>query len=196
MISGEIISDAKLLEEVSTFLSETNLVLARTPRDGDASDTGLSESWFSVGGNSAEIDVSTRDDAVGRNRKMSQKKEALRKQRYQRRLSQERETLRRMEKRLTARLLQVKEAYEASNYSLSGKDGHINWLLRDFAKQKRAERFRAEEEQKQLVETITSQAAYLATLRDMVSDQDASTTPSCGGDEQAVQVSFTFEIAL
>ncbi|ETN01624.1 hypothetical protein PPTG_17078 [Phytophthora nicotianae INRA-310] len=179
MISGEIISDAKLLEEVSTFLNETDLVLARTSRDGGASGTSLCESWFPMNGNSDDerttSSSNTTVNTAKSNRKMGQKKEALRRQRYQRRLRQERETLRRMEKSLTARLVQVKEAYEARDCSVEARDGQINWLLRDVAKQKRAERFRAEEEQKQLVEIITSQATYLSTLRDMITDQYATT---------------------
>ncbi|KAG6942155.1 hypothetical protein JG688_00018286 [Phytophthora aleatoria] len=186
MTSDMYTSDAELLEEVSAFLKTDDFVLTQTPRADGVSNPSLAGSWLSVdSANDSETSSSTkRDAAVSLKRKIRREKEILRKQRYQRRLKQERETLRRMEKILTARLLQVKQAHETRIASPGANVVQSTAVSREFAELERHERFRAEEAQKHLIDAVTTQASYLATLRDLLPDLGASIAPSCGEKER------------
>ncbi|KAG2778262.1 hypothetical protein PC129_g24604 [Phytophthora cactorum] len=175
-------SDAKLLEELSALLKTDDFVLTQTPRADGVSNSSIAGSWLSVG-SANDSDTSSnakRDAAVALKRKIRREKEILRKQRYQRRLKLERETLRRMEKTLTARLLQVKQAHDTRIPSPGANVVQSTAVSREFAELEGQERFRAEEEQKRLIDAVTTQASYLATLRDLLADQGASIAPSCG----------------
>ncbi|ETK81422.1 hypothetical protein L915_13087 [Phytophthora nicotianae] len=188
MASIEMISDTELLEEVSAFLTTTDVVLTRTPRADGGSIPG---SWASADSDESESSTSkATDDAAALKHKNRREKEIIRKQRYQRRLKQERETLRQMEKTLTARLLRVKRMKHAHQTEGDASDANViqlDFALRDFAKHEREERFRAEQEQKRLVEAVCTQASYLATLKGLFPDQKASCAKISRGNKKIAQ---------
>ncbi|EEY55219.1 uncharacterized protein PITG_09120 [Phytophthora infestans T30-4] len=84
---------------------------------------------------------------MARKRRIRREKEIIRKQRYHRRLKQERETLRQMEKTMTARLLRMKGtkplAQQTYDNAQQSRFNHVNWALKDSAVREREERLRA-----------------------------------------------------
>ncbi|KAG1712562.1 hypothetical protein DVH05_000304 [Phytophthora capsici] len=146
--------DVAFLEEVSAFLRASEPV-------------GSSTSVASPDTN-CDLTASKTGDEAALKRKHKNEKKMLRKQRYERRLKQERESLREMEKLLTAELLSVKTAHDNR---VVDRLGQINSVVRDQAQWERRERSRAEEEQKRLVEALTIQASYLAKLQELLPEQ-------------------------
>jgi hypothetical protein len=124
MSAVDMTTDAALLDEMSSLLDSNLLVLTHTPRGFSPYDDGFKASMFpinldafSAGCTGSPLpldcystttgrtpDASLSDDSIAHKRQIRKEKEALRKQRYQRRLKNERETLRCMAKELPSRL--------------------------------------------------------------------------------------------
>ncbi|KAG7384934.1 hypothetical protein PHYPSEUDO_002080 [Phytophthora pseudosyringae] len=213
MDSDDISFDAALLEQVAAFLQTGDSFL---PLAGSGSDTDRSadaEAYFSAsslcasstncfmdGRSDPRRSSNTRDSTAALKRKARREKEALRKQRYQRRLKHERETLQRMEIVLNKRLLQMKQAHEAK---MDGSVVHTDSVVRDSAIQEREGRLRAEQEQKRLLEVVTTQATYLATLQDFLPDQTlstietyANTAPTRDGKKQSADAFYNIDFVV
>lgn len=183
-------SDAALLEEVSTFLDTSGLLLAHSSHELPAEDDNdqiaqldtleptratmtRPPPYISKGSytNTDESNTSSNKaevDAITRKPKRQREKEVIRKQSYQLRLKNERETLRRMEKELTSQVLQLKKTSWGKERGSTAKRTHINAHRRELAKQEREERRRAEHEREQLLHAIGIQASYLANLQEVL----------------------------
>ncbi|KAK1929542.1 hypothetical protein P3T76_014940 [Phytophthora citrophthora] len=148
--------DVAFLEEVSAFLHASEPLGSST----------------SVANLDANCDLTApshtkTDDEAELKRKRQHEKKLSRKQRYERRLKEERQTLRKMEKLLTVQLVKIKKARDNE---MMAQLSQINTVIRDLAQWERRQRRQSEEEQKKLVEALTIQASYLATLQELLPD--------------------------
>jgi hypothetical protein len=131
-------------------------------------------------------------DSVLGKRKSRREKEALRKQRYHRRLKEERKALRQMESELSVRLLQLQEAAEKKKQGTVARLARATSVWKDRVARERELRAQAEADQKRLVVAVSMQASYVAKLRELLPCQPdglkvtaperAASTPS-GGQE-------------
>ncbi|GMF24365.1 unnamed protein product [Phytophthora lilii] len=108
-------------------------------------------------------------------RKIRQQKEAVRKRRYQERLKNERETLRRMETELSQQLRTLEREADSRKRAALDKLAHASSIWRQRAHQERGQRLQAENEQKRLVTAVSVQASYLVNLQELLPciDQEA-----------------------
>ncbi|KAG6603105.1 uncharacterized protein IUM83_17596 [Phytophthora cinnamomi] len=95
-------------------------------------------------------------------------KEVRRKQRYQQRLKNERETLRRLERELTTRLTHLQQEYRHKRNDTATNVVVVNSIWRDLAIMQREHLDQAKAKQKNLVAAASMQASYIATLRSLV----------------------------
>jgi hypothetical protein len=159
-------TDAAFLDEVQTFLNTSSILLPQTA-DGRASSTCWEAplSPLLVG---KQPGPRSTDEALTLKRNTRREKESLRKQRYQRRLKNERETLRRMESQLSAELGRLQQNREKKRCRVITALAQVVSASRESAKRQRGRRAQAEAEQARLVAGIEVQTAYLASLRHLL----------------------------
>ncbi|GMF24367.1 unnamed protein product [Phytophthora lilii] len=173
MPASEVATNAAFLEEVSAFLDTSGLPIDLavqadcTPlNEGDSfSNHGLPHDMDTDSSTSDASLHATKTKALSTKNKTGREKAMLRKQRYQRRLKNERETLREMEKKLSSRLTQLQQAVENRKHmrilQVTGTDG----AWEDIAILERDRRLQAECEQARLIEAVNIQGSYLSNLR-------------------------------
>ncbi|KAG1692549.1 hypothetical protein DVH05_025301 [Phytophthora capsici] len=145
------------LDEMSVFLTTTD-----TPRtDNRVVETGPSNT---TGDQNGSFSNTTQ---VSKHLTRRQK-EILRKKKYERRLKNERETLRSLVGELTAKLTKLKQGSSSEQHETSAATV-LSW--RALAIVRRDQRYQAEKEKHELEAAIDEQATYLATLRAILPEQ-------------------------
>jgi hypothetical protein len=194
MSAVDMTTDAALLDEMSSLLDSNLLVLTHTPRGFSPYDDGFKASMFpinldafSAGCTGSPLpldcystttgrtpDASLSDDSIAHKRQIRKEKEALRKQRYQRRLKNERETLRCMAKELPSRLAALQHTRKSKKIGSPATElAPAQSAWRDAARKERAQRRRSEVARKKLADAVAVQTKYLSALRGLVPNQAA-----------------------
>ncbi|KAG6610382.1 uncharacterized protein IUM83_19436 [Phytophthora cinnamomi] len=113
-------------------------------------------------------DETSANDKEATKRLTRRQKEVRRKQRYQQRLKNERETLRRLERELTSRLTHLQQEYRHKRNDTAANVGVVKSIWRDLAIMQREHLDQAKAKKKNLVAAASMQASYIATLRSLV----------------------------
>ncbi|KAK1929545.1 Leishmanolysin-like peptidase [Phytophthora citrophthora] len=153
------------LDEMAAFLNKTDA--PRTLVEDNNTNTDLLDDRVIEDDGSNTTDSGDQDRSFSTNTQVSKhltrrQKEILRKKKYERRLKNERETLRSLVGELTAKLTQLKQGNTSTQDDTSAASA-ATWQA--LAIVHRDQRHQAEKEKHRLEAAIDEQATYLATLR-------------------------------
>ncbi|KAL4165608.1 hypothetical protein KRP22_014318 [Phytophthora ramorum] len=202
-------TDSAFLAEISAFLATSELQVAGPHAKRDNSDQAAfsgdvdtpstspmrSPVRIEFSSTAPALDVvSKRTKSYGNETKTTKRKikETIRKQRYQRRLRHERETLRRMDMELSRQLIKLQQDAEKQQQGTIAKLVLAKSIWRDLAIQQREHRNRAEKEKKKLVSAVSIQASYLATLRGLLPKDQCDVDPI----KQEIRLAITSSLQL
>ncbi|KAG7384933.1 hypothetical protein PHYPSEUDO_002079 [Phytophthora pseudosyringae] len=147
--------DATFIDEVSAFLNSTEVYGPQ-----------LSESSRDIEAGTPNIDSSQDRGRIATGNPVL--KQVLRKKRYERRLRDERDTLRDMVGELTSRLEQLRRGHTSKQLGTVADADAVYSSWRALAMAQREQRQRVEQVQSRLEAAIDDQATYLETLRALV----------------------------